>query len=123
MNPASIELRCQAMVELMTEYLEGALSPTDRVRFERHIAGCPNCRAYLEQIRLTIRLVGAVGEHDLDPQARAELLDAFNGWRGGRGGSGAGACGCLSCELCLSLSRPLWTRSRMSVSPGRTAPP
>jgi anti-sigma factor RsiW len=93
MSPGSIELRCQAMVELMTDYLEGALSPTDRLRFERHISGCPNCRAYLEQIRLTIRLVGAAGEHDLDPLARAELLEAFKDWNreppssGGREGS------------------------------------
>ena len=33
------ELVCQQVVELVTDYLEGALSEADRRRFERHLAG------------------------------------------------------------------------------------
>ena len=34
------ELTCQELVELVSDYLEGALSPEDRRRFEEHLAGC-----------------------------------------------------------------------------------
>ena len=40
-------MKCREVVELMTDYLEGALSAIDRHRFEEHIAGCDGCRAYL----------------------------------------------------------------------------
>ena len=54
------DLVCQQAVELVTDYLEGALSRRDRRRFEAHLRACPNCTAYLEQIRMTIRLTGAI---------------------------------------------------------------
>ena len=52
------QLSCQELVELVTDYLEGALSPEDTARFEDHIVWCPGCAAYLEQIRKTIELTG-----------------------------------------------------------------
>jgi anti-sigma factor RsiW len=78
-KPAGIA--CQELVELVTDYLEGALSEKDRRRFEAHIAGCPNCTAYVEQIRLTVRATGALTEEQLDPHARDELLAAFRTWK------------------------------------------
>ena len=50
------DLVCQQAVELVTDYLEGSLSRRDRRRFEAHLRACPNCSAYLEQIRATIAL-------------------------------------------------------------------
>ena len=52
------ELSCQELVELVTDYLEGAMSPEERERFEEHLDACGNCRRYLAQMRQTIRLVG-----------------------------------------------------------------
>lgn len=77
------DLVCQQAVELVTDYLEGTLSRRDRRRFEAHIRGCPNCTAYLEQIRLTIRVTGAVHVEDLSPEARAELSELYRAWRSG----------------------------------------
>ena len=77
-------LACIEMVELMTAYLEGALSRRDRKRFERHIAVCDACTAYLEQMRVTIRNVGRITEDDLSAEAREELLAAFRTWKAGR---------------------------------------
>jgi anti-sigma factor RsiW len=74
-------LSCREMVELMTDYLEGALTPSDSARFESHIAACPHCTAYLEQIRATIRTTGALTEDDLSPAAADALLAAFRGWK------------------------------------------
>jgi anti-sigma factor RsiW len=74
-------LSCQEVVELVTEYLEGALSPADLQRFEAHIANCDACTAYLEQLKLTIELTGELTIDDLAPEAEVALLEAFRTWR------------------------------------------
>jgi anti-sigma factor RsiW len=74
-------LTCRELVELVTEYLEGSLSRRDRSRFDRHIAGCPNCTAYLAQFRETIRLTGTLRVEDVEPAARDELLETFRSWK------------------------------------------
>jgi anti-sigma factor RsiW len=74
------EMPCRELVELITEYLEDGLSPTDRARFEAHIAECEACRTYLEQFRQTIRVLGRLPEDSLSPEARNTLLAAFRGW-------------------------------------------
>ena len=77
------QLSCQELVELVTEYLEGALSVEDTARFEEHIGRCAGCAAYLEQIRQTIALAGRLTPESLSPEAERELLEAFRGWRSG----------------------------------------
>jgi len=71
---------CQELVELVTDYLEGALTPADLRRFEEHIALCDACIEYLRQLRETIHIVGAITPDDLSPEAEAELLAVFRGW-------------------------------------------
>jgi anti-sigma factor RsiW len=73
-------LSCQELVELVTDYLEGALDPADLQRFERHIVGCDDCTRYLEQLRMTIRLTGTLTRDDLVPKVENALLDAFRDW-------------------------------------------
>lgn len=75
---------CQGIVEAITEYLDGGLPSAERVAFERHVAICPPCRAYLSQIRKVTRLAGTLSEGDLSPEAREGLLDAFADWKEGR---------------------------------------
>jgi anti-sigma factor RsiW len=75
------ELACQQMVELVTEYLEGTLSRADRKRFESHIRGCPNCTAYLEQMRATINATGTLRVEDLSPEATEEFIELFRRWQ------------------------------------------
>ncbi|HEX5018992.1 MAG TPA: zf-HC2 domain-containing protein [Actinomycetes bacterium] len=74
------EMPCRELVELVTDYLENRLSASDRVRFEAHIADCPYCETYLEQMRQTIRLMGRLPEESLSDEARQALLSAFRGW-------------------------------------------
>ncbi len=81
MNARMEQLSCQELVELVTDYLEGALPEADRLRFEGHIAGCEDCTVYLEQMRQTISLLGHLPATALTPEAEAELLEAFRGWR------------------------------------------
>ena len=72
---------CQELVELVTEYLEGALAPGELARFEQHLSGCGNCTRYLEQFRETIALTGALRDDDLSPEARDALLARFSEWK------------------------------------------
>ena len=74
-------MKCRDVVELMTDYLEGALSPADAARFEEHIAGCDGCRAYLEQMRATRRLTGRLADERVPDALREELVAAFRTWR------------------------------------------
>lgn len=74
-------LACRELVEIITDYLEGALAPEDRERFEAHIAGCGGCTAYLEQMRQTIAAAGRLSEEDIPLSARAPLLEAFRTWK------------------------------------------
>jgi anti-sigma factor RsiW len=77
---AAGDLSCQEVVELVTDYLEDALAPEVRARVERHLDACDGCTSYLDQMRDTIRIVGALREDDLDERLREELVGAFRGW-------------------------------------------
>lgn len=76
---------CQEMVELVSDYIEGALSRGERRRFERHLAGCPHCTEYLAQIRETIRLTGSLVPSDLTPQMREDFGELFRRWQRDQG--------------------------------------
>ena len=78
-------MTCRELVELVTDYLEGALPGPDRRRFEQHIGACSGCTYYLEQMRLVIEASGRLSEETIDPLARDALLGAFRGWRRDRG--------------------------------------
>ena len=77
------DLVCQQVVELVTDYLEGALSRSDRRRFDAHLRKCPNCTNYLVQMRATIRATGSLHQDDLTPEVRTELTELFRDWRDG----------------------------------------
>jgi predicted anti-sigma-YlaC factor YlaD len=74
------EIACAQLVELVTDYLEGALAATERALFEEHLADCDGCVAYLDQMRTTIELTGRLREDDLPPDLQAELVAAFRDW-------------------------------------------
>jgi len=74
-------LACQEMVELVTDYLEGTLTRSQRRRFEAHLAGCENCTEYLRQMRTTIRLTGSLSAEDMTPHMREEFTELYQRWR------------------------------------------
>ena len=74
-------LSCREVVELVTGYLEGALSEAEEVRFEEHLAMCDGCAAYLDQMRRTIALTGRLDPESVDVEACDRLVHAFRGWR------------------------------------------
>jgi anti-sigma factor RsiW len=74
-------LTCKELVELVTDYLEGALSSEDKERFEAHLATCDGCAAYLQQMRTTIQTVENLEEESLSSQAKENLLRLFRNWK------------------------------------------
>jgi anti-sigma factor RsiW len=75
------DMPCQELVEVITDYLEGALSPKDRLRFEEHLELCSGCRNYVEQMRVTISLTGALKTDSIPDGIREQLLSAFRDWK------------------------------------------
>jgi len=74
---SGIEIPCEQIVEMVTDYLEDALDPEQRQLFEEHLADCPPCTRYVEQIQVTLTQLGTVRERDLSDKAWDELRSAF----------------------------------------------
>jgi anti-sigma factor RsiW len=74
---------CQEFVELVTDYLEGALPDDQRARFEAHLAECDGCTGYLEDMRRLIGSLHTAPRPQPDPATREALLRAFRELRQG----------------------------------------
>jgi anti-sigma factor RsiW len=75
-HPAG-DLRCVELVELLTAYLDGALSDDARTQVDEHLRGCEGCRAALAQWRTVAELAGRLTPADvasLDPYVRNRLM-------------------------------------------------
>jgi anti-sigma factor RsiW len=72
---------CQEIVELVSDYLEGALDPDMAAEVEAHLALCDGCDIYVEQMRITIRALGKVPVETLSEAAQDELIRAFRDLR------------------------------------------
>jgi predicted anti-sigma-YlaC factor YlaD len=76
-HPELIELTCQELVELVTEYLEQALPPPASERFAQHLAKCEGCRNYVNQIKRTIVVLGQTVNLPLSEDEQTRLRTLF----------------------------------------------
>ena len=58
------ELACKQLVELAADYLDDALPPPLKERFEAHLAGCDGCTMYLSETQQVIAQLRRIGESD-----------------------------------------------------------
>ena len=72
---------CNELVELVTEYLEGTLPALDRARFDAHIAECPYCEVYLQQMRGTLNALGNIPPETIPVPAQDQLLAIFRNFK------------------------------------------
>lgn len=77
------DLTCREMVQLVTDYLDGSMPMADRARFERHLMGCEGCEIYLDQVKTTIRVTGALEEDSIPAEQLEALTRAFRSWKRG----------------------------------------
>lgn len=79
-------LTCREFVEILTDYLDGALEPAERADVERHLVICRGCANYTEQMRSTIGLLSRLGDDPPQANVPAGLLAMFRAWQAERAG-------------------------------------
>lgn len=77
MGDLQSDINCRGVVEIVTDYLEGALAPGDTEIVDRHLATCEGCRRYLAQMRSTIAALGRLRDDDVPDEMRKTLIAAF----------------------------------------------
>jgi hypothetical protein len=55
-------MSCRELTERITDWLEQRLPIAESTRVRLHLWWCRNCRAYLQQMRATIRLLARLGD-------------------------------------------------------------
>ena len=73
-------LHCRFIVQLLTDYLEDALSSPEHNRVADHLAECEACSAFLDQMRTIIRATGTIDDEQLSPGTKSALISQFRGW-------------------------------------------
>lgn len=74
---------CASGVELLMEYLEGALAPDDRAAIEAHVAGCERCKAFIASYQDTPRIVRDATAVEMPDDLQESLLAALRARRTG----------------------------------------
>ena len=80
LEPGDFDISCSALVELVTDYLDGSLPDALLARVEAHLAVCPGCMSAVAQIREVVRLTGRLSEDTIEGMAvedRAYLTSVF----------------------------------------------
>ena len=81
MSESADHITCQEVVELVTDYLDGAL-PSEQISvFEQHLNFCDGCVWYVDQLRATVATVGQIREEDVPAETRERLVAAFREWK------------------------------------------
>ncbi len=75
------DIPCREVAELLSDYLDGSMTASDRQRLEAHLALCDGCTAALAQLRETIRLTGTLTEDQIPEPQRDALRDVFRAWK------------------------------------------
>ncbi|MGZ8631331.1 MAG: anti-sigma factor family protein [Actinomycetota bacterium] len=81
MNEPADDLTCRELVEVITDYVDGAMSTADRARFERHMGECSGCEAVVSQFRTTIEVTGRLTEEQVSEEQRDAMREVFRRWR------------------------------------------
>ena len=68
------DIACISGVQLLMDYLEGALSPEVRAQLDAHVAGCQRCVAFIESYRQTPRLIREATDASVPADLQASLL-------------------------------------------------
>ncbi len=80
--PSGSPVVCEQLVELVTDYLEGALDPDLRRRVEEHLAGCEHCTAYVGQTRRLLELTREAPDRSPSEDTVSRLRAEFRRLRG-----------------------------------------
>jgi predicted anti-sigma-YlaC factor YlaD len=77
-------VRCRELVEVVTDWLEQALPEARLEEVEEHLAICPDCVRYVDQVRVTTQLLRDVDRSgETQDGSHERLLRAFRSWTAG----------------------------------------
>ena len=71
------DIVCMSGVELLMDYMEGALAPDVRAAIETHVNGCPRCSAFIASYRETPRIMRDATRMEMPADLEASLLAAL----------------------------------------------
>jgi anti-sigma factor RsiW len=77
----AVDLACVDVVEIVTDYLDGALPASEARRLERHLETCPGCREYLKQMRDIAGSLGDLSEDSFPAELRDGVIATFRSSR------------------------------------------
>jgi anti-sigma factor RsiW len=77
MTESPDHITCQELVELVTDYFDGALPPRETELFEQHMNFCEGCDWYVDEMRKTVATNGKLKEEDVPDEVLEPLLTAF----------------------------------------------
>ena len=80
---------CQDIAELITDYLEGSFTVTQRLRFQMHMGLCFACRNYLRQMKYTVAILRKLPAEPVPPHMKEQLLKRFRTWKHEQSSSGS----------------------------------
>ncbi len=72
---------CREVAELITDYLEGSFTLSQRLRFQMHLGLCWACRNYLRQMKYTVATLRQLPSEPVPPQVKEELMKRFRTWK------------------------------------------
>lgn len=76
-----MDIICVSGVELLMEYLEGALAPDTRAAIDAHVAGCPRCQAFIGSYQEVPRILRDATAMAMPADLEASLLAALRSRR------------------------------------------
>jgi hypothetical protein len=70
-------MKCEELLALLNEYVDGTVDPSICREFEQHMAGCNPCQVVVDNIRKTITLYRAGQPYELPAHFRERLHSAL----------------------------------------------
>jgi anti-sigma factor RsiW len=70
-------MKCEELLALLNEYVDGKVDPAICDEFEKHMAGCNPCQVVVDNIRKTITLYKDGRPFELPVQFREQLHSAL----------------------------------------------
>ena len=70
-------MTCQQLIDFIGRYRENELSQDERAEFDRHLAICPSCVAYLKTYEQTVALTKASADDPVPPNVPESLVKAI----------------------------------------------
>ena len=70
-------MKCEELLAMLNEYVDGAVDAAVCVEFEKHMAGCNPCQVVVDNIRQTITIYKEGKPCELPVEFRQRLHDAL----------------------------------------------